>query len=412
MIETKEQLEQFVITNWDLINRFIDEKQKQLPMPIYTSVDIRESHTRFAPVDNNLYPAGFNNICALDLNICAERLKNYINEVAPAAQHVGIIPESHTKNKFYLDHLATLYSCLNKNFTKVSIISPDENLFQEAKAENLVGSLGEVQLISHSGHSIRIDPVQVKDQYFQLNNGERLDVVVLNHDQSKPLPVNWSQMKQLVFPTPHLGWTARQKIKHFEYYQKITDEFCEHFKIKPELIRAKFVGVNGVDFETKDGIEKLADAVGALQATLPSEDSQIFVKASQGTYGMGISVVKSRDDILAMNRKTRNKMDVGKNNLKFQDILVQEGIETMIKVDAHPAEVTIYLIGGKSTGGFMRINPLKDAMSNLNARGMIYQKYCISEIHQGHDHQCKEAIYCLIARLSTLATAYEIKDTE
>lgn len=112
-----------------------------------------------------------------------------------------------------------------------------------------------------------------------------------------------------------------------------------------------------------------------------------------------------------MNRKTRNKMDIGKNNLKFDSVLIQEGIETIIKYDDMPAEVTIYLIDGKSTGGFMRANPLKGTNANLNAKGMIYKKFCISEIEQNTDHQRKEATYSIIARLSTLAGAYEIEQS-
>ena len=58
----------------------------------------------------------------------------------------------------------------------------------------------------------------------------------------------------------------------------------------------------------------------------------------------------------------------------------------------------------------MRTNTLKDAQSNLNSKGMVFQKFCMSEIMEGHDHKAKEAIYSTIARLSTIASAYEIKE--
>jgi glutamate--cysteine ligase len=107
---------------------------------------------------------------------------------------------------------------------------------------------------------------------------------------------------------------------------------------------------------------------------------------------MGISVVNSGDEIINMNRKGRNKMDIGKNNIKFTSVLVQEGVETILKYDDAPAEVTIYLINGKSCGGFMRANPLKGTQANLNAQGMIYQKLCLSDIKQDYDHKIKEAV--------------------
>jgi glutamate--cysteine ligase len=114
-----------------------------------------------------------------------------------------------------------------------------------------------------------------------------------------------------------------------------------------------------------------------------------------------------------MNRKTRNKMDVGKNKIKFTSLLVQEGVETIIKYDEMPAEITVYLIDGQSIGGFMRINGEKDSLGNLNSRGMVFRKLCMCDVAQGleaADHKTKEAMYSLIARLSTIAAAYEIKD--
>ena len=67
-IETKEQLDEFIISHWIEINKYIDEQMSDREIPFYSSIDIRESRTKYAPVDNNLYPAGFNNLCLLDLD--------------------------------------------------------------------------------------------------------------------------------------------------------------------------------------------------------------------------------------------------------------------------------------------------------------------------------------------------------
>ena len=192
-----------------------------------------------------------------------------------------------------------------------------------------------------------------------------------------------------------MGWFNRQKIIHFESYEKIIREFCEHFDIEKNLLQAKFKKVHDIDFSTKNGLEKLANEVEGLKKEISSEQ-KIFVKASKGTYGMGIQVVESGNDILSLNRKKRNKLDIGKNKIKFTDVLVQEGVETVLSYDGMPAEVTIYLIGGKSVGGFMRANNQKGASDNLNAKGMIFKKFCISEIRQNRDDVMKEAVYSII----------------
>jgi len=116
----------------------------------------------------------------------------------------------------------------------------------------------------------------------------------------------------------------------------------------------------------------MAAQVDSLLAELP-EGSSVFAKASQGTYGMGISVFTKGSEVLEMNRRTRNKMDVGKNNIKFTSILIQEGVETILKVEDAPAEITMYLVSGRSVGGFMRYNPQRGINANLNSQGMLYK---------------------------------------
>ena len=61
-ISNKAELEQFVCHNWNEINQWIDLEQSKQPQPLTSSVDVRESKTKFAPVDHNMYPAGFNNL--------------------------------------------------------------------------------------------------------------------------------------------------------------------------------------------------------------------------------------------------------------------------------------------------------------------------------------------------------------
>ena len=404
-VSTKLELEQFFCHNWNAINQWIDREQLLLPQPLTSSVDVRESKHKFAPVDHNMYPAGFNNLCSKDLLHCADRFKDAFDQLNPKIRRIGLLPESHTKNKYYLDHLFKLKSTIEMADTDVVIFSPDKDLFKEAGSPV-------VTLESFSGHTVVIHEAQVMDGKFQTMSPDvrfDFDVVVLNHDQSNPLPVDWKSIATPVLPSAFVGWYKRQKNHHFKWYKEIASQFSEHFSINPDLIQAHFTTVENVDFNTKEGLTEIAGEVDRLLATLPPESS-VFVKASQGTYGMGISVVSSGEEIISMNRKVRNKMDVGKNNLKFTSVLIQEGVETIVKYDEAPAEVTIYLVNGRASGGFMRTNPLKGTQANLNSQGMIYQKLCLSDVKQDCDHKMKEAVYSVIARLSVLAGSHEMKE--
>jgi glutamate--cysteine ligase len=404
-VSTKVELEQFICQNWNEVNKWIDAAQSENIQPLTSSVDVRESRNKFAPVDHNMYPAGFNNLCNKDLLHCADRFREAFDRVKPDLKRVGLLPESHTKNKYYLDHLHKLKSTIEMSDTEVVLFSPDEAFFTD-----FTGHFAELE--SFSGHKLQVFRAQVMDGQFLCTDPNvkfDFDVIVLNNDQSEPLAVDWKSIKTPTQPSPFVGWFQRQKIHHFAHYRTVANNFAKHFDINPDLIQAHFSSVENLDFNTKEGLDALGNEVDKLLATLP-DGSSVFVKASQGTYGMGISVVASGEEIRSMNRKVRNKMDVGKNNIKFTSVLIQEGVETIVKYDDAPAEVTIYLVDGKSSGGFMRTNPLKGTQANLNSQGMVYTKFCISDVKENCDYQIKEAVYSVIARLSTLAASYEMKE--
>jgi glutamate--cysteine ligase len=400
-ISTKEELEQFVITHWENINQYLNQEKSKLPIPFYSSVDIRESKEKYAPVDHNMYPAGFNNLCSQDLDEAVAVVQDTIRKNLLEAKAIGIFPESHTKNLMYLDHLATLGNLITRAGYNTYFLSFDSALFPNNEDS--------IDLLSHSGFPIKIYRGKIANGSICCMP-EKIDLAICNNDQSNPLPINWRELKTPIIPTPLIGWFRRQKNTHFKYYKQVADEFCAKFEINPDLIQAKFRAVEDVDFESKNGLEKLGAAVDDILSTMPAA-SKVFVKASQGTYGMGISVVSSGEEIINMNRKTRNKMDVGKNSIKFTSLLVQEGVETILKYDEMPAEITVYLVDANCIGGFMRVNGEKDSLGNLNSRGMVFKKLCMCDVKdKARDHTAKEAMYSIIARLATIASGHEIKE--
>ena len=399
-IQNKDQLLEFASSHWNEINGYLDHQHSIYPIPLYSSVDIRESKTKFAPVDHNIYPAGFNNLCSVDLNAASLVFGKALRDVKDGAKTIGIIPESHTKNTFYLDNIALLGKTIRDAGFDVYFMSFDDSLFTEQES---------LKLISHSNFDIEIHKAKIKDNQIILEDKLIIDIGLLNNDQSHPIDIDWKKINTPVVPTPYIGWFKRNKIQHFKYYQQVVESFCDNFSIDPNLLQAKFTYVDEIDFSSKEGFNKLANEVEKIQATLP-ENNKIFIKAGQGTYGMGINVVSNKEDILKMNRKLRNKMDVGKNKKKFTSVVIQEGVDTILKYDNDPAEVAIYLVDGISIGGFMRVNGQKDSLSNLNSRGMVFRKFCISEIRQNQEHKAKEAVYSIVARLATIASGLEIKD--
>ena len=50
------------------IDAWFEKQYKNSPPPFYSSVDLRHSGYKIAPVDTNLFPAGFNNLSEKGLN--------------------------------------------------------------------------------------------------------------------------------------------------------------------------------------------------------------------------------------------------------------------------------------------------------------------------------------------------------
>lgn len=398
-INTKAEFEAFISHHWNAVNQHLDEEMDKIPTPIYSSVDIRESKDKFAPVDMNIYPAGFNNLCQLDLDASTKIFRQTINKHFEGAKKIVLIPESHTKNLFYLDHLAHLQITLRDAGFEVLLATFDENLFPSGN---------NVTLTSHSKFELNLFKAKLNGEGKITANDVVFDLAILNNDQSDPLPVDWDACQTPVIPTPKIGWFRRQKSEHFNFYKEVVKDFSTKYSINPQLIMADYRAIEGVDFSTKDGLEDIGKNIDEMLSQL-APGSKIFVKASQGTYGMGISVVSSGKEIVEMNRKNRDKMNIGKNKIKFTSVVLQEGVDSIMKYDNMAAEVAIYLVGGKPTGGFVRANSEKDNQANLNSKGMVFRRYCISEIRQDNDYQVKEAVYSVIARLSTIAGALEIQ---
>src|SRR3569832_2422271 len=93
----------------------------ETPAPFYCSVDLRNAGFKLAPVDTNLFPAGFNNLNPAFMPLCIQAVQSAIERVCPAAAKLLLIPENHTRNLFYLESVATLADNIRKAGYEVRI---------------------------------------------------------------------------------------------------------------------------------------------------------------------------------------------------------------------------------------------------------------------------------------------------
>ena len=372
--------------------------------PFYSSVDVRHAGFKLAPVDTNLFPAGFNQLSMAARSRAAARIKKRLaryNEV----NRVLVIPENHTRNTGYIDNLTALLAILHEAGCEVELGS-------------LAATDAPIDVVNSAGETLREMPLVRMGSLLKTGTGFSPQLILLNNDLTSGLPDILRGVMQPIVPRPSQGWHRRRKSIHFEAYDKLPHEFATAFAIDPWLITTEFHKCGRVSFAEKQGLECVAMGVEKVLHRIRAhyerygimDEPYVYVKSDSGTYGMGIMTVKSGDEMLEINKKIRNKMSVIKEGVESTEVIIQEGVPTVDVVEAAPAEPMLYLVDGHAVGGAYRVNDQRDAQNNLNATGMRFVGMCDeSEANATHAAlpPCQFGALGLIAELASLAAPRE-----
>lgn len=424
--QTKRIIVEGIKNNREALNQWFCSRAKDFPPPFYCSVDLRDSGHKIVPVDSNLYPAGFNNICPDDLRTSPAIFRAQIDSLLkalgqPVPTKVLILPESHTSNRFYIENLYYLRQILIDAGYEVQI-----GWFGDVPED--AGTTG-IALVSATDKKLTAFPIEIKESVLSAG-GFTPDLILLNNDFSSGYPKELDGLKQPIFPSHTLGWHSRKKSEHFVHYNRLATEFAQVIGIDPWLITIDTEEVTPVNFNEGEGIEEVAKATERVLERTRAAYAQhkittepfAFIKNNHGTYGMGIMVVHSAEEVRTMNRRAKNKMSVGKNKLVINSVAVQEGVLTATLVDRLAAEPVIYMAGSELIGGFLRTNTERGAEENLNSQGMVFRMLCMLDLRRSgilgvtpdldeelvEEEPTMEIVYGAIARISALATGAEL----
>lgn len=406
------EIERKLLAKQTAIEKWLRCQWVTTPAPFYASVDLRNAGFKLAPVDTNLFPAGFNNLNPALLPLCIQAIHSAIEHIQPTASQVLIIAESHTRNQFYLESLATLQSILEMAGLTTRVASLRDDL-KTSKALELP-----------SGRSLLLEP--------PVRHGSRVgladfdpDFILINNDLSAGPPTLLQGLEQVLVPPLDIGWTVRRKSDHFAQYKRVVEEFAQLLGIDPWLINPLFRKCGKINFQKREGEDCLARNVGELLTQIQekydaigiTEEPYVIVKADRGTYGMGIMTARSVDEIRNLNRKQRTKMARIKEGQAVTEAIVQEGVYTFETWgDTHAvAEPVVYMIDHHVVGGFYRVHTERGTNENLNAPGMHFEPLAFADsCAVPNRKKAPDAnpnrfyAYGVIARLALLAAAREL----
>ncbi len=413
-------LEERVLDAETTIERWFRVKWLEHSPPFYCSVDLRNSGYKLAPVDTNLFPGGFNNLNPAFLPLCVQAAMVAVEKVCPEAKNLLIVPESHTRNQFYLANVAKLAEILSHTGLNVRIGS----LLPEIASPTTLELQG--------GESLTLEPLQRFGSLGDDGQGRRIGVadfdpcaVLLNNDLSGGVPKLLKNLhEQFVLPPLSAGWHVRRKSQHFAAYRRVAREFAELLGLDAWLLNPDFEVCGAIDFKERSGEECLAANVDTLLYRIRAKYKEygiadkpfVIVKADAGTYGMGIMTVHDASEVKDLSRRQRNKMAVGKEGMQVQEVIIQEGVPTCERVDEGAAEPVVYMIDHYVVGGFYRVNVKRGIDENLNAPGMHFKPLAFETGCTLPDNtQAPDAppnrfyAYGVVARLALLAAAIELE---
>ncbi len=397
------------------IERWLRMEWQDHTPPFYASVDLRNAGFKLAPVDTNLFPGGFDNLSAQMMPLAVQAAMAAIEKYCPEARNLLLIPESHTRNRYYLENVQRLSTILRQTGLNVRYGTLNPEIRRPAKIE------------LPDGQSMTVEPLVRRGLRVGLEEFDPC-LILLNNDLSAGIPeVLVDLHEQVLLPPLHAGWAVRRKSHHFTAYADVAKRFARQFDMDPWLINPYFAHCGRIDFRARAGEDCLATHVEALLKQIRAkyreyridEKPFVVVKADAGTYGMGVMSVRDAAGLRELNHRQRNRMAVVKEGLEVHEVILQEGVHSFETVNDGVAEPVVYMIDRYVVGGFYRVHTERGKDENLNAPGMQFVPlpFAASCNLPDCDASLEHApnrfyVYGVVARLALLAASIELEQTD
>ena len=403
------ELEQRVLDSMPAIERWFRLEWMEHTPPFYTSVDVRNSGFKLAPVDTNLFPCGWNNLTPEMLPLAVQAAMAAIEKICPEARNLLVVPENHTHNTFYLSNLLQLKRIFHQAGLNVRFGSLNPEI-KEPTSFNVP-----------NGEVISIEPLIRSDTRLGLKDFDPC-TILLNNDLSAGIPGMLEDLhEQFLLPPLHAAWSVRRKSRHFQAYEEVAKRFGKLLGMDPWLINPLYAKCGEVDFAAGVGMDSLSSNVDALLTKIRrkykeygiNEKPFVIVKADNGNCGMGIMTVRDVKDLELQNIKVQE-------GLTLTEVIIQEGVLTNERVNDAVAEPVVYMMDRFVVGGFYRVHAERAVDESLNAPGASFVPLAFADSSRlpqpgrkpGSSSPNRFYMYGVIARLAMLAASYELEGTD
>ena len=390
-----DELEPLLESKREILKEWFEHKRAEVPIPIYGSVDIRDSGWKACVVDANHFPAGFNNVAEEDEPLLVQLLSNHINRRHECCTWVHLYPEAHTRNPAYVENIMTLKRLIEKGGFRCTVGSPE--LEGHGSLDGLTGPLQlcDVELIDNRIH----------------NAGEEPCLILLNNDLAGEIVPGLGS--QQVSPPIEMGWQRRRKSEHYAALDGYIEEVCALIGIDPWHLTTDWFVSEDKCLEKENCRIMLAaevdDFISRIRQRYEAHgidrEPVLFIKNDRGTYGLGILTIKSGEELLNLSNRKMKRLAYSKGGSNLENFLIQEGVPTQFSNDG-PLEPVVYLVDGEAASWFYRVNSKKSDMDNLNSPSAHFHR---REEMPKHLTRHADGWHALVAELSMLAMGREMQ---
>jgi glutamate--cysteine ligase len=410
------ELEQRILDSMPAIERWFRLEWMEHTPVFYSSVDVRNAGYKLAPVDTNLYPAGWNNLSNAMLPLAVQAAMVAIEKICPEAKNLLLVPDNHAdkaQNTFYLSSIAQLRRIFHMAGLNVRIGSIDPDVKQNTT------------VALPNGESIVLEPVIRTTRRLGLKDFDPC-TILMNNELSKGLPGILEELhEQFVLPPLHASGSIRRKSTHYRSYEDVCKRFGKLLGIDPWLINPMFQTCDGVDLTLPTGRDSLAAHVDALLAKIKkkykeygiNEKPFVVVKTDHGTVSEEHRSAGSAVMMLRHSSELKDRKDLG---FFTGDLVVQEGVLTKERMNDAVAEPVVYMMDRYVVGGFYRVHADRGMDENLCSPGSRYVPLAFADgaelptpgVKPGASAPNRFYMYGVIARLAMLAASYELEATD
>ncbi|MCD4726994.1 MAG: glutamate--cysteine ligase [Pirellulales bacterium] len=195
-------------------------------LPLYSSVDIRDSGAKITVVDTNLFPAGFNNLCEHGIADAITHFGQAIRSRAPLAKNILIIAEEHTRNTWYLENVRVLRDIITQAGFNARIATFLD--IQPAFCQNV----NYVELRTATDLPVKVHCLKKLINDITLGQ-EQIDLIILNNDLTSGIPEVLLRSTIPIYPSLRAGWHSRLKSHHFSHTNDLIKEFARILDLDP-----------------------------------------------------------------------------------------------------------------------------------------------------------------------------------